>query len=285
MSFLDELKPEREYSNHIASQYCDEFKRRIQPILDEYNISKLILTYCYEGGYASLFTDLELANFLHNPKNYTLNALLFQINHQYSYDYLLKKSAYQELENELGCKNTTLFSAQMSKVDGVLVAAATDQNVPTSEALYLYDPNFVAHLRLFVREHCRDLVELISIDKIPYPSKGEAARKLWEHLAGVKKRTKFLISMVKPKKLVFHYKGKFFRLSQAEISCLKLIALHKSNKQIAHDLEISPRTVEFHVASIKSKTGCTDRADIFKMALENGLVNTFLSNIENTDES
>ena len=51
-----------------------------------------------------------------------------------------------------------------------------------------------------------------------------------------------------------------------------LIAQAKSNDQIADVLVVSKRTVEKHIANIRSKLDFTERAQIVRWVIENGLV-------------
>jgi non-specific serine/threonine protein kinase len=51
-----------------------------------------------------------------------------------------------------------------------------------------------------------------------------------------------------------------------------LIAQGMSNGEIAQELVVSKRTVETHIANIRSKLGFTNRAQIVRWAIETGLV-------------
>lgn len=57
-------------------------------------------------------------------------------------------------------------------------------------------------------------------------------------------------------------------LSAREAEVLELLAAGHSNKLIARDLGISPRTVEVHRASMMSKLGATHAANAVRMKLE-----------------
>jgi DNA-binding NarL/FixJ family response regulator len=52
-----------------------------------------------------------------------------------------------------------------------------------------------------------------------------------------------------------------------------LLARGKSNREIADELVVAPRTIETHVSSILSKLGLTSRAQIAIWATEKGLSN------------
>jgi DNA-binding NarL/FixJ family response regulator len=61
-------------------------------------------------------------------------------------------------------------------------------------------------------------------------------------------------------------------LTPREIDVLELLAEGLSNKSIAERLGISDQTVKFHVASISSKLGASNRTDVVRLALRRGLV-------------
>lgn len=60
-------------------------------------------------------------------------------------------------------------------------------------------------------------------------------------------------------------------LSPREIEVLSLTCKGKSNKEIATDLFISERTVEFHKSNIYAKTGLKNPADLISYGIKNGL--------------
>jgi DNA-binding NarL/FixJ family response regulator len=61
-------------------------------------------------------------------------------------------------------------------------------------------------------------------------------------------------------------------LSQREIEVLCLLAVGKSNREIADILCISLNTVASHVRHILTKTGCANRTEAAAYALRHGLV-------------
>ncbi len=64
------------------------------------------------------------------------------------------------------------------------------------------------------------------------------------------------------------------RLSQREVEVLRLIALGFTSVEIAHQLHLSPRTVESHRAHITSKLGLISRAELVSYAIGRGLLET-----------
>jgi len=61
-------------------------------------------------------------------------------------------------------------------------------------------------------------------------------------------------------------------LSAREAEVLRLLAMGKSNAQIAEALVISPNTVNRHVSNIYTKTGAANRAEAASYATRNGIV-------------
>ena len=63
-------------------------------------------------------------------------------------------------------------------------------------------------------------------------------------------------------------------LSGREREVAGLIARGLSNGDIARELVLSKRTVEHHISNSLSKLGFTNRAQIVRWAMENGLAKT-----------
>jgi DNA-binding NarL/FixJ family response regulator len=62
------------------------------------------------------------------------------------------------------------------------------------------------------------------------------------------------------------------RLSQRELEILRLVADGARNKEIAAQLDISERTVKFHINSIFQKLGASSRTEAVKLAAQHGLI-------------
>lgn len=62
------------------------------------------------------------------------------------------------------------------------------------------------------------------------------------------------------------------QLTPRETEILQLLAQGLANKQIALELEISEHTVKFHISSIYTKLGATNRMEAVRMGLQLGLI-------------
>lgn len=61
-------------------------------------------------------------------------------------------------------------------------------------------------------------------------------------------------------------------LTRRELEVIRLVAVGRTNREIARELFLSPRTVEMHVRNILAKLGCRSRAEATHRAGELGLV-------------
>lgn len=61
-------------------------------------------------------------------------------------------------------------------------------------------------------------------------------------------------------------------LSRRELEVVRLVAVGRTNREIAQDLFLSPRTVDMHVRNILTKLGCRSRTDATRKAGELGLL-------------
>ena len=61
-------------------------------------------------------------------------------------------------------------------------------------------------------------------------------------------------------------------LSRRELEVVRLVAVGRTNREIAQELFVSPRTVDMHVRNILTKLGCRSRTDATRRAGELGLL-------------
>jgi DNA-binding NarL/FixJ family response regulator len=61
-------------------------------------------------------------------------------------------------------------------------------------------------------------------------------------------------------------------LSRRELEVVRLLSVGRTNREIAHDLFLSPRTVDMHVRNILRKLDCRSRVEAAHRASDLGLL-------------
>jgi DNA-binding NarL/FixJ family response regulator len=61
-------------------------------------------------------------------------------------------------------------------------------------------------------------------------------------------------------------------LTRRELEILRLVAVGRTNREIAHQLFLNPRTVDMHVRNMLTKLGCRSRTEATGRAHELGLL-------------
>lgn len=62
------------------------------------------------------------------------------------------------------------------------------------------------------------------------------------------------------------------RLTRRELEILRLVAVGRTNREIAHQLFLNPRTVDMHVRNILRKLDCRSRVEAATRAGDLGLL-------------
>ena len=107
-----------------------------------------------------------------------------------------------------------------------------------------------------------------------YLLKGSPAAEIAQAIRQVHAGESYLSPRIAAKlvKGVAEPRGRAGLLSARERGVLRLVAAGLSNRQIAHTLAISERTVKFHVTAIFNKLGADNRAQAVALAAGRGLL-------------
>ncbi len=62
-------------------------------------------------------------------------------------------------------------------------------------------------------------------------------------------------------------------LTPREFDCLQVLGEGKTIKEIARDMELSPRTVEFYLKNLKEKFGCKSKNELLAVVARSDLLN------------
>lgn len=124
--------------------------------------------------------------------------------------------------------------------------------------------------KMALRDHAQNIVgEACFLTEINNKVLTDVVAKIVNIYAGTYKGKKDVIN----NSYLMVNKYDFNCLTKRESEIIFYILIGKTAKMIAEILHISPRTVEKHLGSIKSKMNCQTRADLVMCAIENGFLN------------
>lgn len=103
----------------------------------------------------------------------------------------------------------------------------------------------------FFREMKTELITTIERHKISFPSEAQDPNKN-------------ILLLDKSRKIKFpvYYKNRKTYITLQEFECIKRLPLGKTAKDIAYDLNISPRTVESYFFRVMARVGCTNKREL-----------------------
>jgi DNA-binding CsgD family transcriptional regulator len=83
--------------------------------------------------------------------------------------------------------------------------------------------------------------------------------------------TKDILKQIKMRRYTLSAAGKSIVISHRECQCLSRLKTNYTVKMIAQELELSPRTIESYIDSLRNKTGYNTKHDLIKLAQDNNL--------------
>lgn len=137
-----------------------------------------------------------------------------------------------------------------------------------------YDANlmFLNHMDLlkeFVKHfkvRAKALIENADINSCAvYKNKFNIGKKSYS----LKNKVEQLRKDINVGKQIFTTEGGEIQLTKRETECLELWAYGKTTKAIARSMNLSPRTVESHLMSVKGKTECNYKSELIDLFFQN----------------
>jgi two-component system, NarL family, response regulator NreC len=158
----------------------------------------------------------------------------------------------------------------MGDMSGVELTRQVKQRVPGTAVVVLSMYGIEGYVHQAMRAGARAYVlkessadELVTAIRQAMSGKRYLSRTLSEHAISV-----YLKEMVPPSDSTYTS----LILTARESDILKRIARGKRNKEIATELSISPRTVEFHRANIMRKLGVRSQQQLFQYCIRTGIL-------------
>jgi DNA-binding NarL/FixJ family response regulator len=105
-----------------------------------------------------------------------------------------------------------------------------------------------------------------------YVLKDSDSEELFDAIAAVRAGRRYWCKHVRTKTDVRPSENPFDRLTDRERQVLRLVAHGMTSAHVAHELSISPRTVETHRAHVLRKLGLTNQTDLVRFAIKHGMI-------------
>ena len=101
-----------------------------------------------------------------------------------------------------------------------------------------------------------------ALDYLPLPLDSTRLAEMLDHIGSE------ALEQAEARRRMVEARGRIGNLSAREREVLDRLAVGNSNKSIARDLQISPRTVEIHRANMMSKLGANHSAEAVRLQIE-----------------
>lgn len=251
-----------------TADYITEFKHLVADFMAEYHMTYLGYCYVSRDAYYPLYTNGSMASILTSPKNYKASALLLEYNRSYDAQQVLKPQALENLSKTTQLDHLVFYCCKLDDNTDLIITAAADKNSDTGQLDFLFDHQWPYLLRLLMQKEGSHVLDTLK----QHPQAIPALTAIATGINFILHRIKRLIKNNNKVNLRYSWRGKYITLTRGEIRCLKLVVLQISYKRIALSLNISTRTIEYHIKNIRDKTGCKNRQELFELAQENGLV-------------
>lgn len=154
--------------------------------------------------------------------------------------------------------DVTLLDLQLPDGDGSTVIRAIRQHHPKARLIILS-----------VNETEEDIHRAVAAGAAGYLPKSIASEEMLTAIRAVHQGEKYFPTQIAARLAERESRSE---LTTREQEVLQLLVRGRSNKEIASDLEIAPRTVKLHVGHILQKLEVMDRTQAVTAALQRGLV-------------
>ncbi len=245
----------------IYFKAAKELQKICKPLFENFNLNYFNYVRVYpDNTYITLMTDPDW--FLHYfEKEYNLVGAESSTTGFYLWkDYMPKNALKDAAELFNHHDGIAILNDHKLFLEVVEFAAASkDKEIYD---FYLNNLEILNNFVFYFKEQAAHLIQEALTERFSIPQKMDG-----EQLQ--KEPYDDLIAKIKAKKIHLTLKDREVHVSAREYECLLLLAEGKAIKEIASDLNISPRTVEEHIINAKNKTDCSTRKQLIKLVKAN----------------
>lgn len=265
----------------IRNHFCFQASQDVKPICEGYFTGLPLhvagqLRVFYEGEYYFLTSFPEWAEWGFVDK--AMPPLGFVNHHQ------LKDGIYfPKMDKDvpvLGWKNSEVilsreqFNIQnpmliIKKYQDFYDVFCLDIHLENAYEFYLTQQNTIEHFLAYFKENTQDQHLIANQNRIKVDADSMALLKLNQQKR-LAEPSSLTLSQIHSREL--YHRQSFTKVSEREYECLELLAKGGTAKSIANILSISPRTVETHLTSLKTKFDLSSKQELIALYYENRLL-------------
>ena len=220
--------------------------------------------YHLDGSYSILFTDGRSVENCFRHNDYRLPGQTLKPG-VYTWIGLYSEAVLADLREAYGHDHgVTLIVQEEGFLDHITFSTKPENHNILD--LYMNHPNLLYQLRAYFLETGGRIIEAADKNTIALPNYEKPTDELT-----LSSEDEVELMLPLKRYPVFTDHGKTY-LTPREISCLALYMKMHTSKEIARVLDISHRTVEFHLNNIKEKLGVMSKSELYAICEKNHLV-------------
>ncbi len=261
--FMTRKAPSLEVESTVSWELADRVEKIMKPLRQEFNVN--FFSYCRhypDGSWTFLFNEGYSINAVTQHEDYPGEAgslppgLYIWANH-------VTENLLNMLQEEYNQYNGMTFVSRHNGVEERFGFTFAGHSAENQTGIMALDASYLSVLQRFImyfKNEGKQIIKIADKNRINLPT-------TWAPIIEPPKEELF-----KVKRYYLIGNNGETHLSNREMEILDAILRFKSIKEIAFDLKISVRTVEFHVTNINKKLGCYRRSDLFTIAKNNSII-------------
>ncbi len=213
------------------------------------------------GGFRSLMTDTQLANYYHqmqypiaysNGKGISLDNGFYVVGVENGLSVIKDRKI---LASDFNVEHLIYIVSKNTQFDDLYVFGSNEHNFIN---LFVNNMDVVKHFIHYFNYSSRKLIK--NCPNILYP------KELFQgnFSNAISKKQSDYLNKMPLQKIFLTVNGRSISVSAKEYSCLKFLIGSLTIKEIAKKMDLSPRTVETYFNSIKKKLQCESRSQLYE---------------------
>ena len=129
---------------------------------------------------------------------------------------------------------------------------------------YLNEPESMISLACYIKESCRRASKKLSARTIEFSEKLD--------LNNTKPQARITLPSLRSSKYIIVGNHGEILLTRMEYFCFRNIIALQTSRESGKTLDLSPKTIEAHIAKLKKKLGVDNKSEMYDIAIKNGII-------------